>query len=184
MKRVLSVLAGITLAGLVSGCSAYRVESVRSGEPAAGSRDVAIGFFETYGGRSESVRRNFYDALAFSLREKQFKPAEAMEIKQLFERSELPSDRNLNPNELLRLASQYPGRLFIQGHIDEVKTETLTEDFIQVNVSASVYELKRGTKIAEIQVYGKDLEHRTARESLDMARLVATELEKILGGKL
>lgn len=168
---------------LLSACSAYRVESVRSGELQSGAREVAIGFFETYGGRSDMARRNFYDGLSFSLREKGFHPAEAQEIKQLFDRAELPSEKNLNPNELVRLASQYPGRLFLQGRIDEVKTETLLEDRIQVMVSVSVYELKRGSKIAEIQVFGKDLEYRTGRESLEMARLVSSELEKMAGLK-
>ena len=86
----------------------------------------------------------------------------------------------LSDEEVARLTREFGARLYLQGRIQEVKTEQLLEDSLQVAISIWIYDARRGEKIGEIKLFGKDLEFHTARQTLEMSRILAQKLEDLI----
>ncbi len=178
----------ILLAGLIlffAGCQTYETHAIRTKRwpdtQAEGLRDVGIGYFQTMGsGKSPLTRQNFYDSLAFALREMGYITVEQSFIEEVMAKSSLPKKRLLSDEEVARLTREFGARLFLQGRIQEVKTEQLLEDSLQVAISVWIYDAQRGEKIGEIKLFGKDLEFHTARQTLEMSRIVAGQLEALI----
>jgi hypothetical protein len=166
-------------------CKSIEVESIRTRAwpttPYEDIKDVGIGYFDSSGsGMSPLTRTNFYRALAFALREAGYTTAESAEIGDLLEKSSLPADRTLTENEVELFNRSFGGKLYLQGGVQEVRTETLLEDLLQVMVHVSIHEMRTGQKLGEIKVFGRDLEYNTGRETLKISRLVAEELDDMV----
>ena len=166
-------------------CQTYETHSIRTkrwpDSPPESLRDVGVGFFETTGsGKSPLTRQNFYDSISFALREMGYITVEQSQVEDLLDKTSLPRNRLLSDEEVTRLTREFGARLFLQGRIEEVKTEKLLEDSLQVMVSVSIYDARRGEKLGEIKLFGKDLEYHTARQTLEMARIVADSLEQLI----
>lgn len=167
------------------GCMTYETHSIRTkrwpDSPPESLRDVGIGFFQNVGsGKSPLTRENFYDSLAFSLREIGYITVEQSQVEEVLGKSALPKNRLLSDEEVARLTREFGARLYLQGRIQEVKTEQLLEDSLQVAISIWIYDARRGEKIGEIKLFGKDLEFHTARQTLEMSRILAQKLEDLI----
>ncbi|MCR9145515.1 MAG: hypothetical protein NXI24_24965 [bacterium] len=176
------VLAGVLFS---SACRTYETHAIRTKRwpdtQAEALRDVGIGYFQTLGsGKSPLTRQNFYDSMSFSLREMGYITVEQSQVEDLLGKSSLPKNRLLSDEEVARLTREFGARLFLQGRIQEVKTEQLLEDALQVSVSVWIYDARRGEKIGEIKLFGKDLEFHTARQTLEISRIVADKLEELV----
>lgn len=180
---MLSLLFGSVFAGI--GCQTYETHAIRTkrwpDSQTEALRDVGIGYFQTMGsGKSPLTRQNFYDSLAFALREIGYITVEQSRVQDVLGKSSLPKNRLLSDEEVARLTREFGARLFLQGRIQEVKTEQLLEDSLQVAVSIWIYDARRGEKIGEIKLFGKDLDFHTARQTLEMSRILAGNLEDLI----
>jgi len=183
VRRALPLLLCI-LSVCLSACRNYEVVSVQSPEWPAKSSEINIGFFDASGSASRSANRNnLYESLSFSLREAEFRTREAQDVFALLSRNELPVNRLLTEAEVLRLSGLLPGRILLQGRIEEVLTQTLVEDRVQIQVNVNIYSLETGRRLGEIRVYGKDLENVTGSETLVISRLVAKRLREMTGAR-
>ncbi|MEQ9362871.1 MAG: hypothetical protein RIF32_01430 [Leptospirales bacterium] len=187
MKSRGTTVLAIGLIGVLFGtsCRTYETHAIRTkrwpDSQTEALRDVGIGYFQTMGsGKSPLTRQNFYDGLAFSLREIGYITVEQKRVEDVLGKSALPKNRLLSDEEVARLTREFGARLFLQGRIQEVKTEQLLEDSLQVAVSVWIYDAQRGEKIGEIKLFGKDLEFNTARQTLEMSRIVAAKLEELI----
>lgn len=163
-------------------CRTYEVVSVQSVDWPARSSEVNIGYFDASGSASRAANRNnLYESLSFSLREANFRTREAPDLFTVLSRNELPVNRLLTEAEVLRLSGLVPGRLLLQGRLEEVLTQTLVEDRVQVQVNVNIYSLETGRRLGEIRVYGKDLENVTGSETLAISRLIAKRLREMTG---
>ncbi len=182
-KNILWPVLPVLLLALT--CKNFQVESIRTGAWPATSyddiKDVGIGYFDSTGsGMSPLTRANFYQTLAFALRENGYTTAEAPEVADLLKKSSLPVDRSLTDNEVELFNRSFGGKLLLQGGVQEVRTETLLEDLLQVMVNVSIFDMRTGKKLGEIKVFGKDLEYHTGRETLAISRLVARQLDDLI----
>lgn len=186
IQRHIQLIGAMLLACAFSfACKSMEVESIRTRAwPAtayADIKDVGIGYFDSSGsGMSPLTRTNFYRTLAFALREAGYTTAESGEIGDLLKKSSLPADRTLTDNEVELFNRNFGGQLYLQGGVQEVRTETLLEDLLQVMVHVSIHEMETGKKLGEIKVFGRDLEYNTGRETLKISRLVARELDSMV----
>ncbi|MBL8018247.1 MAG: hypothetical protein JNM27_01160 [Leptospirales bacterium] len=181
------VLLGFVLMSL-HGCKTYESAAIRTqkwpGDPIESMRDVGIGYFESSGtARTSHSQQNLYDSLAFALRELGYVTRETPAMFQALDRTGLPADRLLSDEEVLRLAGRAGVRLFLQGRLQEIKTETLLEDHLQIMLNVSVYDARIGEKIADIKVFGNDLDYNTGKQSLQLARLARNDLESLIVGR-
>lgn len=170
---------------LMLACKGYQVESIRTrawpATPYEQIKDVGIGYFDSTGsGMSPLTQKNFYHSLAFALREAGYTTAEAPEVFDLLRKASLPMDRGLTDNEVELFNRSFGGKLYLQGMVQEVRTETLLEDLLQVMVNVSIYDMRTGKKLGEIKVFGKDMEYNTGRETLEISRLVARQLDDLI----
>ncbi|MCE9598111.1 MAG: hypothetical protein K8S54_09115 [Spirochaetia bacterium] len=187
MKRNI-LLVWVYFLLVFTSCKTYESASIRTqkwpGDSIESMRDVGIGFFESTGtARTSHSQQNLYDSLAFSLRELGYVTRETPAMFQALDRTGLPVDRLLTDEEILRLAGRAGVRLFIQGRLQEIKTETLLEDHLQVMLNLSVYDAKIGEKIGEIKVFGTDLDYNTGKQTLDLARIARNDLEALIANR-
>ena len=183
VRRALPLLLCF-LSVILSACRNYEVVSVQSPEWPAKSSEINIGYFDASGSASRAANRNnLYESLSFSLREAEFRTREAQDVFALLSRNELPVNRLLTEPEVLRLSGLLPGRILLQGRIEEVLTQTLVEDRVQIQVNVNIYSLETGRRLGEIRVYGKDLENVTGSETLHISRLVAKRLREMTGAR-
>lgn len=187
MKTTAAFYSALLLAMLLAlpHCQSYETHSIRTKKwpntQTEQLRDVGIGYFETVGsGKSPLTRQNFYDNFAFALREIGYITAEQQQIAEVLTKTGLPRNRLLADDEVSRLTREFGARLYLQGRIQEVKTEQLLEDSLQVAISVWIYDARRGEKLGEIQLFGKDLEFHTARQTLEMSRILAAKLEELI----
>ncbi len=179
-KRLRLILPLCIFAGA---CSSYEITSVRTTDytPDESFQKVGIGFFEVAGsGNGARTQRNFYDSMAFALQERGYQLIDAGTTRDLIIRAELPPDRQLSPNELLQFSGKFPGRILLQGRIQEVKTERLVETHVQVMIQVHVHDMRAGQKLGEAVLFARDLEFNTARETMTMARKTADQLNDLL----
>lgn len=164
-------------------CSAYEVTAVRTADYAPDDtfKKIGIGYFEAGGsGNSSRTQRNFYDSLAYSLQARGFQLIDAAATRDLLIRADLPPDRQLSPNEIMQFSSRFPGRILLQGRIQEVKTERLVETYVQVMIQIHLNDMRSGQKIGEAVLFGRNLEFNTARETMAMAEKAADKLNDLL----
>lgn len=181
---MLPVRAAFAFVVVLSACRGYDVVSVQSPDWPARSSEINIGYFDASGSASRaSNRNNLYESLSFSLREAEFRTREVQDVFALYARNELPVNRLLTEAEVLRLSGLLPGRILLQGRMEEILTQTLVEDRVQIQVNVNIYSLETGKRLGEIRVYGKDLENVTGSETLAISRLVAKRLREMTGSR-
>lgn len=172
----------------VGECRNYETLQIRTGVWPTGTdaslRDVGIGYFE-YSGTTMSANRSdnrkiFYGSLAYALRESGFRTMEASDFLALLTKHEIPADRTLAAEDIMRLNDRFAGKLIIQGAIYEQQTDTLTEDVLQIIIIASVHDMSTGKKIGDIRTYASDLEYNSGRTALDLAREIARSLDSLV----
>lgn len=169
----------------LAGCRTYSVEAILTQPwPAAAPstfKDVAIGFIESGGSaRSPVTQRNLYDSLAFTLQERGFIVLDYLQTVEQFKKTQTAADRLLTEAEVRRATPELGSRLFAQGRVQEMRTESLTEEHVQVMVILWIYDARRGERIAEVRLFAKDLEYNTGRETQTMARLIAERLDQLI----
>lgn len=188
-SRSMTLRASVGLAALLilslAGCRTYSVEAILTQPwPAAAPasfKDIAIGFVESGGSaRSPVTQRNLYDSLAFTLQERGFIVLDYLQTVEQFKKTQTASDRLLTDAELRRAAPELGSRLFAQGRVQEMRTESLTEEHVQVMMILWIYDARRGERIAELRLFAKDLEYNTGRETQTMARLLAERLDQLI----
>ena len=187
MKKILTAIILVSLIG--GACRTYESASIRVRKWPTGQeqslRDVGMGYFSHRGvGTIPYTRQNFYESMSFSLRESGYTTHEYPRIQNLLADNALATNRLLSPEEIMRLRSKFPGKLFLQGDIQENRTETLTEEFIQVMINVSIHDMTTGKKIGTIKLFGKDMKHNTGREVLAMSRIITGEIEKLIKNRI
>ncbi len=183
-KAPLLFLVLLSLLLVPGGCKTYDVFSVQTSDLSekSGSAppEIGIGFFETTGFNSgDNVRRNLYDSMKFALKERSFPVTSEEEMLALLGQTGLPSDRELKPDEVLQFSSSYGGKYFLQGRLDQKKTEDFTKDFIQAMLHVNIYEVKTGKEVGVVKVFARDLKYLSPKQLLQMTRLFTEEMEKL-----
>lgn len=173
---------------LVISCQNYEITSIRTRRWPAGPdrelRRVAIGFFDYHGvGNSSQKQYNFYESLAYALVESGYTTKEAPDTFLLLKKNELPTGRILTLQELFRFSGQSGEKLLLQGDIYENRTETLLEDFLQVMINVSVYDMRTGLKIGVIKLFAKDMKYNNGREILAMTRKIVNNLDNLISNR-
>jgi hypothetical protein len=189
ISRNMTRLASSGLAALLilcfAACRTYSVEAILTQPwPAAAPatfKDIAVGFIESGGSaRSPVTQRNLYDSLTFTLQERGFIVLDYLQTIEQFKKTQTAADRLLTDAELRRATPELGSRLFAQGRVQEMRTESLTEEHVQVMVILWIYDARRGERIAELRLFAKDLEYNTGRETQTMARLLADRLDQLI----
>ena len=182
LKRCLLILfiVGTILSG---GCAGIEVNSIRNkpwpNNPAI-LKGIAVGFFEFQGqGSIPYSRLNFYESLAYSLVERDFRVQEYEDVRGKIMNRELPIDRTLSQGEISRLGSILGSRLYLQGNIQEHLSESVLEETYQVMINVNIHETSSGEKLGEIKLFAADIALNTGRETLDMSRKIAARLSAL-----
>lgn len=189
MKRTITFAFLCMLLGFLKpGCQNYDSHTIRTRDwqsLAQGSlRDIGIGYFESRGsGKSPLTRDTFYDSLAFALREQGYITREFDAIHKTLKANQLPYNRLLDAGEILRLTREFGGRLYLQGKIEEKRTETLLEDLLQVSITIWIYDAHTGQKIGEIKTFAHDMEYLAAPQLLELTRHSVEELETLIASE-
>ncbi len=177
----------VTAAFYVVGCSSFEASHQKLPDfPKEGPERLAhvgIGTFTIVSaGQStgSSIHRTLVGTLAFALRAEGFRVLEAAEVERVLERSELPTIRLLNGEELLQLSGRLAPRFLLQGEVHETVTHDLVDEHVQVMLSVFVHDMTNGRKVAEVRVFGRNLAHYTAREAFQASRLLARSLGSVV----
>lgn len=152
-------------------------------EPPANLARIGIGPIVGLGASTAgpgNAIRTLGGSLAFALREQGFVVQEPADVGRILKRVQLPSDRLLSEEELVRLSGRLAPRLFVQGEFQERLTYDLVDEYLQVTVNLYVYDMASGRKIADVRVFGNDLKRYSGPESLEAARLLSRRLKGLL----
>ena len=98
----------------------------------------------------------------------------------ILNRAGLDAGRELTVDELLRISSRSPGRIWLQGYLDVQRTPDLAEDRWQLALGVQLIDLRDGQPIAETRVYGHDLHHVTDRVVFECTRRISDSIFDLL----
>tara|TARA_B100001939_G_scaffold345420_1_gene361938 strand:+ start:28208 stop:28777 length:570 start_codon:yes stop_codon:yes gene_type:complete len=164
-------------------CLTYESVSVRLTEktPPGVSVPLLVGGFHLKGGVQHRVDLSgLRNSLELSLRERGFSVITAEESLAILNRAGLDAGRELTVDELLRISSRSPGRIWLQGYLDVQRTPDLAEDRWQLALGVQLIDLRDGQPIAETRVYGHDLHHVTDRVVFECTRRISDSIFDLL----
>jgi len=169
----------------ISACRSHEVFSVRTRPWSTGAdsrfRDIGIGYFDYRGPGSRAASRDqFNHSLAFALRESGYLVKEARDVIEALKKNDLPRDRHLNSEEIVRLSGAFAGRLLLQGRLREKQDISLMKESTRIMIDVEIFDMRDGEKIGDIKLFVRDLSSLSGRESLSMARKIVRALERLI----